>query len=82
MNTSCSLMSMFSGSLFTKRIFTRSGAAYVASRFLHSLISYLGSPKLKPSKESTRLPELSLIGEISLKIFCKPLSKNHSYDLR
>jgi hypothetical protein len=27
MNTSCSLMSIFSGSLFTKRTFTRSGAA-------------------------------------------------------
>ena len=66
MKTSCSLTSPLA--LLRSLTLTRTGAAYVPSRFLHSSREYLDSPKVKESKKSSRLPVKSEMGEMSLKI--------------
>ena len=70
MKTVCDLISPVS--LFMNSAVTKSGAANVMSRSLHSAIEYLGGSKRWSRNESDIFPWKSSIGEISSKISSKP----------
>ena len=59
-------------SLLVNSAVTKSGAAYVKSRSLHSSMLFLGGSKRWSRKESDMLPPKSSIGEISSKISSRP----------